>query len=179
MVSQFANRPVLKYLGLIIDDKLSWANQIYLSKSLVKYIGIFYNLRGILSDAIATQIYYSFIYSKLSYAIEIYGTAKMSCLRPLQILQNRLLKVLTNKPRRYPTDLLYRESNLLKISEIHSYCMYSFVYKHCKNMLPKAISNVVTNSNASDYSSYRNFFNVTHRNSQYGKLLLNNYCYSL
>ena len=106
----------------------------------------------------------------------------MSLLRPLQILQNRLLKVLTNKPRRYPTDLLYSETNLLKIKEIHSYCMCSFVYKHCKNKLPKAISNVVTHSNASDYSistRYRNFFNVTYHNTQHGKLLLNNYCYNL
>ena len=60
--------------------------------------------------------------------------------------------------------------------------MYSFVYNHCNNKLPKAISNVVTHSNASDYSvttRYRNLFNVTHHNSHHGKLLLNNYCYNL
>ena len=172
-----------KYLGLLIDDKLSWSNHINeLCNSLVKYIGIFYNLRGILSETIATQIYYSFIYSKLRYAIEIYGTAKVSYLRPLQVLQNRLIKQLTNKPRRYPTDLLYRENNLLKIKEIHSYCMCGLLYNHCNNNLPNAISQVISHSNVTDcfmLTRNNNLFKVTRHNSHHGKLLLNNYGYNL
>ena len=82
---------------IIIDDKLFWANHINnLCKSLVKYIGILNNLKGILSETIANKIYYSFLNSKLRYIIEIYSTAKVSYLRPPQILQNRLIKVLTN-----------------------------------------------------------------------------------
>ena len=68
---------------------------------------------------VALQVYYALIYSRLSYSVEIYGTAKRSTLRPLQIMQNRIIKILTGKHRRYPTNQLYSELELLQINEIH------------------------------------------------------------
>ena len=98
---QISKTSSTRYLGLIIDDKLNWVAHISdLCNSLIKYTGIFYHLRGTFPKATAIQVYYSFIYSKLRYAIEIYGTAKRSFLKPLHTLHNRLIKALTGKPRR-------------------------------------------------------------------------------
>ena len=115
-----------------------------LRNSLLKYIGIFYHINDLLPVDIAIQIYYSFVYSRLSYAIEVYGTAQCATvLKPLQTLQNRLLKLLTKKPRRYSTYQLYLDCNLLKVKDIHMYCMGVLVYKYCHNLLPNALTNVI------------------------------------
>ena len=54
----------IKYLGLIIDDRLSWETHINdLCNTLVKYIGIFYHIRNFLPKSAALQIYYLFIYA--------------------------------------------------------------------------------------------------------------------
>lgn len=171
-----------RYLGLIIDEKLNWVDHISdLCNSVIKYTGIFYHLRGTFPKTTAIQVYYSFIYSKLRYAIEIYGTANKSYLKPLHILHNRLIKVLTGKPRRYPTNQLYREFNLLMLSDIHTYCMCSFVYNFRNKLLPEVISDAVCYHRITNDRITRNnnFFNVTRHSSHHGKLLLNNCCFSL
>ncbi|KAJ8026260.1 RNA-directed DNA polymerase from mobile element jockey [Holothuria leucospilota] len=176
-----------KYLGLIIDDKLSWEEHTKdLCNSLVKYTGIFYQLKGLLPKKTALHIYYAFVFSKLRYAVEIYGTAKASILRPVQVLQNKLLKLLTGKPRHHPTKLLYHEYNLFMLCDIHFYCMCQIIYRYCNNMLPNSISsaifplcNSVHNRPTSVSTRNKDLFIVSHHNTPHGRLLLNNYCYRL
>jgi hypothetical protein len=63
-----------KYLGLIIDDMLSWKQHVTdLCNKLVKYTGIFYRTKTHIPSNIAIQIYYAFIYSRISYCVELYG----------------------------------------------------------------------------------------------------------
>lgn len=80
----------VKYLGLLIDDQLCFKQHIDdLCNYLVKFNGIFYRLRASLTPAVATQLYYSLVFSKLSYGVEIYGMTKPLLLKPLQILQKK------------------------------------------------------------------------------------------
>ena len=153
-----------------------------LCKRLLKYIGIFYQIRNTLPIDTAIQIYYSFIYSQLSYAIEIYGTACASFLNPLQILQNRLIKLLTMKPRGFSTNQLYLDYNLLKIKDIHFYNIGGIVFKYCNSMLPNVLADAIHLSitNKSSISTRNNdLFHVTHHKSVHGKLQLNNYFYNI
>ena len=99
-----------------------------------QYILLFYQIRNTLPTDTAIQIFYSFIYSQLSYTIEIYGTAITTFLNPLQILQNRLIKLLTMKPRRFSTKKLYLEYNLLKIKDIHLHNIGGIVLKYCNGI---------------------------------------------
>ena len=56
-----------KYLGLIIDDELSWRPHVEdLCNKLIKYTGIFYRTRNHLPSNIELQLYYAFIYSRIS-----------------------------------------------------------------------------------------------------------------
>ena len=122
-----------------------------LRNSLLKYIGIFYHISDILPVDTAVQIYYSFIYSRLTYAIEVYGTACATVLKPLQTFQNRILKLLLKKPRRFSTNQLYFDYNILKIKDIHTYCMGVIVFKYCNDMLPKVLSNVIKPPNVAQF----------------------------
>ena len=117
----------VKYLGLLIDDKLSFKTHIDdLCNSLIKYVGIFYRLRNSLPLGVALQLYYSLVYSKISYGMEIYGMANASILKPIQVLQNRILKTITFSHRRRPTNDLHSKLGVLKVSDIHALKMCTF-----------------------------------------------------
>ena len=162
-----------KYLGLIIDDKLSWVDHTNdLCNFLTKYTGIFYQLKDLLPQKTALHMYYAFVFSKLRYAVEIYGTAKSSVLMPLQVLQNKLLKLLTGKTRYYPTKQLYHEYELFMLNDIHFYCMCQIIYKYCNDMIPYAIStaifperNLILNRPMAVSTRNRDLFAVSHHNT--------------
>ena len=172
-----------KYLGLVIDENLTWKQHVNdLRNSLLKYIGIFYHISDILPVDTAVQIYYSFIYSRLTYAIEVYGTACATVLKPLQTFQNRILKLLLKKPRRFSTNQLYFDYNILKIKDIHTYCMGVIVFKYCNDMLPKVLSNVIKPPNVAQFpmqTRHNSLFSVTSHKTLHGKLVLQNYCYNV
>ena len=65
-----------KFLGVIIDDKLSWFNHVqYVETKISKGIGVIARLRKILQKSSLIPLYYSFIYPYLSYCVEVWGNA--------------------------------------------------------------------------------------------------------
>ena len=173
----------VKYLGVLIDEDLSWKDHIQdLTNKLVKYTSIFFHIREKIPPAVALQMYYGLVYSRLSYGIEIYGMAKSSTISPLQVMQNRLLKILTFKHRRFPTNSLYQELEILKVSDIHNLRLYVMIYKYVTGKLPEIFNNIFQDSESQPGTiNTRNnsLFNVTRQNNIYGKLMLNNYGFNL
>ena len=126
----------------MIDEKMSRKEHISeLCNTLIQYTGIFYRVQNHLPYNIAIQMYYIFIYSRITYGIKVYGMCKDSVLKPLQTMQNRILKMLTYKPRTYSTNLLHESLfllNMLKVKDIHTAKMNTctLIYKYTKNMIP-------------------------------------------
>ena len=108
-----------------------------------KYTGIFYRIRNHLPESNAQQLYFSFIYSRISYWIEVYGTAIQTVLQPLQVMQNHIIKILTYKPKQYPTNALYLDTELLKIKEMHEFKLYTTLYAYSKGKLPPIFDNIL------------------------------------
>lgn len=133
---------VTKYVGLNIDEKLTWEHHIKeVCKSLVKYFGIFYNIRNFIDTKLARIIYYACIYSKIKYGIEIYGTACKTKLETLQVMQNKLMKVLTNKDYMYSTNALHKDLKIMKIEDIYKHTTCQFVYNCINKNLPDKFHN--------------------------------------
>ena len=65
------------FLGIILDDKLSWKPHIQLtSRKVSGSIGILRKINRHLSKSIMLQLYKSFILPYLQYGITIWGSAK-------------------------------------------------------------------------------------------------------
>ena len=76
-----------RYLGLILDENLSWKYHINsLCNNLKRYFPSFYTLRNFISTIQAKSIYKAMIYSRLMYGISLYGTADKNVFKPLQII---------------------------------------------------------------------------------------------
>ena len=55
-----------KYLGVMIDEQLSWKTHIdYVYSKLLKFTGIFYKLRSKLCSNVLRKIYYAFVHPLL------------------------------------------------------------------------------------------------------------------
>ena len=76
------------------------------------------------------------IYSRIKYGITAYGLGSKDNLDKIQVLQNKLLKVILEKSWRHPTDELHTKVNILKVKDIFYQEISSFVNKYLRGALP-------------------------------------------
>ena len=94
----------VQYLGLMIDENLYWHMHVeYVYNYLVKYFGIFNHVKTIISKKIARQLYLALIHSRIKYGIEVIGDCANEYSQKLQVIQNKLLKLLLNFDQRIST----------------------------------------------------------------------------
>ena len=80
-----------KFLGIYIDEHLSWAQHIdYLSQKNARNVGILSKLKYFLPMYIMNTLYYSLILSHLQYCTLLWANAYSTCLNKLRILQKKL-----------------------------------------------------------------------------------------
>ena len=108
-----------KYLGIIIDEKLSWKDQINaLSKKISMKLGILYYLKSKLPSDILKILYYSFIYPHIHYCICIWGFARKTILQPLFLLQKRAIRIICKVPYLTHTKNLFKKEGILSLEQI-------------------------------------------------------------
>ena len=76
---------------------------------------------------IIRKLYFSFVYSRIKYGIEVYGSCSKTQLHRLQVIQNGLLKILMKKNRRYDTNQLHLDLRILKIKDMYKMQMLIFL----------------------------------------------------
>ena len=123
--------PCIKFLGLTIDENLSWNQHIAeLCNKLKSLFHIFYNIRNYVLKKEIQAIYYTLVYSRIKYGINIYGQAGSTKISKIQTLQNQLLKVLSEKKYRYPTEKLHKEFDILLVKDIANQELLTFIHNY-------------------------------------------------
>lgn len=109
-----------KYLGIVIDQRLSWHSHLELLSSRIrKLIWIFKTLRYVATNKVLTQVYTALAESILSYCIPVWGGASKIKFLELERSQRALLKVMFSKPYHFPTKELYSINNLLSVRKVY------------------------------------------------------------
>ena len=109
-----------KYLGIIVDQRLSWHPHIeLLMKRVRKFIWIFKTLRYLMSPRLLNKIYTALTQSVITYCITVWGGASKIKFLDLERAQRSLIKVMYFKPFRFPTVDLYRISDLLSVRRLY------------------------------------------------------------
>lgn len=128
----------VKYLGLIIDQHLSWVDHInYICSKVSPMIGIISKLRHFLPKPILLNIYYSFIHCRFEYLALNWGATYKLHLYRLQVLQNRALKFIFNKDWLFNTLDLYKNvsKTIIPIYSIYLFQLYTFIFKVLNNKI--------------------------------------------
>ena len=86
----------IKYLGLIVDDRLSWKFHINeLSKKLGRAIGVIYRLKHMnCPKSVLFSIYYSLFQSQLSYGLMAWGSASKNLIEKIFLLQKKVVRII-------------------------------------------------------------------------------------
>jgi len=132
----------MKYLGVIIDNKLSWKPQISsLCGKLSQACGVVCKIRHFADMKILRLIYFSLFHSLLQYCIIDWGRAYKTVIRPVQVLQNRILKYMTFSRRTSSANSIFKLLKILKVSDLYELNLEKFMYKYNADILPSSFNN--------------------------------------
>ena len=162
----------VKYLGVMLDDQVTWANQIdYLKSKLSRSAGIFSKLRYYLNTKFLIEIYHALFNSHLQYAILCWGSACTTRLNCLQIVQNKAIRNMMKSPRFFRLDNHYLNLRILKVKDLYNLEVAKFMYSHSKDILPSCFSSFFheiseSHNHYTRASSVRNYITPYFRSSR-------------
>ena len=145
----------VKFLGIYLDDKLSWNYHINdLCVKLSRKIGIFYRLQ-FLPQKILKLLYYSLVNSHLSYCNIIWGFTSKSNLDRIHKLQKRVIRIITNSNFLAHTDPLFKKMKILPIHDMILLNVASFMFMVSYNVyLPGSFTEYfITNCRIHNYQT--------------------------
>ena len=79
-----------KFLGITIDNKLTWKPHIdILKRKLSKIIAILYKLKGLINKVSLQTLYCSLLLPYLMYCVEVWGNTYKTIIHPIYMLQKK------------------------------------------------------------------------------------------
>jgi len=144
-----------KFLGVILNDSLSWANHTsYVSNIVSKYCGILYRLKELLPCETLFSLYNTLVLPHLYYCNLIWADANNNNLQSIHLKQKRLIRICSNSHWFAHTPPLFKKFNTLTIYDIHKLLKGLFMYNYTFNNLPLNFDNYfVTNRSIHNYST--------------------------
>ena len=151
---------VTKFLGVFIDENLSWKQHIeILSSKISKSIGILYKSRNVLSKQCLNQLYFSFIHSYVNYANIAWASTSKSKLELLYRCKKHAARVIYHKDRYTHASPLLNDMKALNIFKLNIFNILSFMYKCKQKLNPPVFRNIFTHRTKSKYA-LRNEYSI-------------------
>ena len=126
----------VKYLGVILHEKLNWAEHIKSLKSkLSRSSYLIYNLKKYADIKTLLMIYYSLFYSHMKYCITSWGGAANKLVVQIFNLQKRVIRFICKADYRAHTNPLFKDLELLKLNDVYKLEIGKMVHKIKSNLL--------------------------------------------
>ena len=123
-----------KYLGVIIDDKLTWKSHLQKARGkLASGCWALYRLKNYVNRQTLRMVYFGIIYQTLQYCISCWGFASQCYLEPLNVLNRRAIRTICNAPREAPTTPLFFELKILKLKDIYTFQIAKIMHQISRN----------------------------------------------
>jgi hypothetical protein len=132
LLEGFQIKSSIKFLGLLIDETLTWKSHItYLSKWLSLACYAIRIIASDLSTDILTMVYYAYVHSLMSYGIIFWGnsTHSMEIFR----IQKRVIRIITKSSSRASCRQLFKQLEILPLQSQYILSTLLFVIKN-KNL---------------------------------------------
>ena len=133
----------VKFLGLILDDKLTWNQHIKMCSS--KVSGSLYALNRIkhlVSRKYLRSLYFAMIFPHISYGITIWGSTYNIHKRKLIIAQKRAIRCVAGAKYNETTNPLFYQLRLLKLDDLYKMEVAKIIFKYHNNSLPSPLTNL-------------------------------------
>jgi len=131
-----------RFLGVYIDERLDWSEHIrQITSKVAKNVGIIQKIRHLLSTKLITTLYNSLVLPYLNYCNMIWISASRYRLCKLTVLQKRIVRLIGKTDRLEHSSPLFKQHNILKLTDIGIFQKLVFMYKFSKSFLPENFRN--------------------------------------
>ena len=124
----------IRYLGMLIDDKLNFAlHTSEVAKKLSKLQGFFYSLSPLVPRCTLLTLYHSLVYPVIIQNVIIWGGVPESNLKDIKIAINKILRSITkvrcdhNNIPLVSTNEMYKSVSLMKFDDVYRFFLLKFV----------------------------------------------------
>lgn len=140
-----------KYLGILIDSRLTFKSQIKKVCKQVKFnIANFRYIRSHLSLQAAKMFMYSMVLSHITYCLTTWSQANKTTLKPLESLYKQTIKILDRKPSRYHQCAILQKHKLLSWENVIRYSNLCLIFKIIHGLSSPPLSQFVNIRNATN-----------------------------
>ena len=159
----------LKFLGVILDEHLTWKKHIQLIENKVsKNVGVLYKISKLIKSKYLQSIYFSFIHSYINYANMALASTNKTNLKKLFGKQKQAACIILNQDRFTHARPLLKTLNALNVYQINLLQVLLFMHKIKTNSSPRMfLHQFQTINHATRYS--RNNFKEPKREIYYAK----------
>ena len=142
-----------KFLGVIVDEKLTWFEHIqYIKCKIAKGIGIICKARKLLNSKTLCTLYYCFVYPDLNYCVEVWGDTFKTYLQALVKLQKRVLRIISYSKWNASVDHLYKYYNIMQLKKIFFYKVALLMFRVKTSSAPSIFRELfIENRSVHDY----------------------------
>ena len=133
----------IKFLGITVDDKLSWRPHIInISTIISRNIGIINRLKSHIPMSSLLTLYFSLILPYLNYGLLAWGSAHQTLLDKLLLLQKKVLRIICGVPPRSHSEPLFTKYKILKIKDLYFFQLGQFMFNYNANALPSIFNSM-------------------------------------
>jgi hypothetical protein len=127
----------VKYLGLILDDTLTWQSHIKSVKlKLSRTLAIMKLIKKFINYNALTNFYYAYFNSYIIYALITYGHLPLTKLQPIVNFQHKAINLLENKINK-ETKTTILNYKFLDIKSLYKYFLFIYLKKRNLNIIPQ------------------------------------------
>lgn len=122
-----------RYLGVTLDEHFSWRSHVtQLYKSLSPILRALYFIRKLCIPSVLWTVYHSLFLSKINYGIAFWGKANNCIIKCILKSHKASIKIITGRPKTYPTKQLFLESGLLDFENLYKYKVLKLFFKRSR-----------------------------------------------
>ena len=145
-----------KFLGVLLDDKLTWKAQInHISGKISKSIGVLSKARKYLDINSLLSLYYTMLYPYLLYCIIAWGKANTGIINPLIKTQKRAIRLMCSLRKYDSTSIYFKELKIMRLDDLYNYSVNIFMYKLFNGDLPPLFNDYFTKNQSHHNHSTR------------------------
>ena len=151
-----------RYLGVNLDENLTFNTHINsLSCNLSRIVGILFKINNFIPFHSLISLYYSLIYSQLSYGIEVWCGASRGNLDRLAVIQRKAVRAISGLDYFAHTDAYFESNSLLKIDSVYRFKIIVYMFRMINMDYDSALFNRVIEINHTHDHNTRNRMQLT------------------
>ena len=142
--ANLTNTNSIKFLGIYIDQNLSWqAHMSHIKSKISKSLYIMNRVKHQLNKRHLKTIYYSMIDPYLRYGLILWGNTSMTSIKSLGILQKKAIRIVHKQSYNAHTAPLFKEANILDIHKMYELTLLKYTHRCLHDTLPFGLSTAI------------------------------------